>query len=381
MRILKLKGKSEETILEQVEAQYGGKAVVLNTQKEQASGLLKFFRPGKIVVTIAVKEAEDELAEAKKLEEEARQKEEQAKKAEDEKDKLFLDVLVSLKNRMESMESSIKQISEASVSREPADMELKQEEPKLLTHLKEKLSLQGVNKKVVDTLVVGITEDDGLEAVVEKLYSNIEDIFKPAVEETLEKVVFFVGATGVGKTTTIAKLTAKHVLDKGEKVVLFTSDTYRIAAVEQLKTYADILGVPIEIIYNESELPAYIEKWKDADHIFIDTAGRSHKNEEQIGDLQNLLNTSEIRKTFLVLSANTSPKDVKKIVETYEQITDAFDLIVTKLDETDEWGNVVNIAYEAQKPIAYLTDGQNVPSDICIFESEKIIKNILGEQE
>ena len=164
---------------------------------------------------------------------------------------------------------------------------------------------------------------------------------------------------GVGKTTTLAKLTAKYVLEEQKKVVLFTADTYRIAAVEQLKTYADSLGVEIEVIYNEAELPKYIEKWRDIDYILIDTAGRSHKNEEQVKELKALMQHIESKQVFLVLNANTAARDVVTIVDTYAQAEAEFDLILTKLDETDEIGNVVNIAYYANKPIMYLTYGQN----------------------
>lgn len=137
-----------------------------------------------------------------------------------------------------------------------------------------------------------------LEEMIRKIYSELEKSLREKEGKDLAQIIFFIGSTGVGKTTTLAKLTAKYVLEEHKKVVLFTADTYRIAAVEQLKTYADILGVEIEVIYNEAELPQYIEKWKHMDYILIDTAGRSHKNEEQVKELKALMKNVEKNKCF-----------------------------------------------------------------------------------
>ncbi|MEE1073660.1 MAG: GTPase, partial [Cellulosilyticum sp.] len=249
-------------------------------------------------------------------------------------------------------------------------------ENKLALCIEEKLMYLGIKKEVCDALLLQIEEEDS-ESFIRELYSALEGVLSEKEENELPQIIFFIGSTGVGKTTTLAKLTAQYVLEQQKRVVLFTSDTYRIAAVEQLKTYADILGVEIEIIYDESELPQYIEKWKHVDHILIDTAGRSHKNEEQVCELKALMENIKEKQVYLVLNANTSARDVKKIVETYEKADPNFDLIITKLDETDEIGNVVNISYYADKAIQYLTAGQNVPSDIKTFNKQEYIAELL----
>ncbi len=165
---------------------------------------------------------------------------------------------------------------------------------------------------------------------------------------------------------------------ENKKVVLLTADTYRIAAVEQLKTYSEILGVNIETIYDNDDLTKYITKWQDADHIFIDTAGRSHKNLEQLAELKELLSKYEHKQVFLVLNFNTQYTDVQNIVNIYQDIADNFALIITKLDETDGIGNLLNMSYCAKRAIAFLTTGQGVPEDIEKFESLKYIKLLLG---
>lgn len=153
-------------------------------------------------------------------------------------------------------------------------------------------------------------------------------------------VVFFIGPTGVGKTTTIAKIASKYKVDYEKKVAFITADTYRIAATEQLQVYANILDAPMSIVYSKEELNEAIEKYAEYDLVFVDTAGFSHKNEEQKEDIRNLIQgvspeyTSEV---YLVLSATTKYRDLLDIVDTYRTISE-FKLIFTKLDETSTYG-------------------------------------------
>ena len=377
MRILKLKGKTEEAILKEIEREYGNRAIVISTQKEQVSGHFKWFKSAKTVVTIAIKEAEDELeTQIQNLTSEV---------ISGDSDKAVQDsyeLLIDLKNQLGKLHQELGEIkkSSAAVEREVSIQNeniTTMKKNKFATYIQNRLIHLGVKPEVCELLLAHIETEES-EAFIRELFTALEELLIEKPKEELPQIIFFIGSTGVGKTTTIAKLTAQYVLEEQKKVVLFTSDTYRIAAVEQLKTYADILGVEIEIIYDESELPRYIEKWRHMDHILIDTAGRSHKNEEQVTELKALMKNVLDKQVFLVLNANTTAKDVKKIVETYEKTESQFDLIVTKLDETDEIGNVVNINYYAQKAISYLTDGQNVPSDIKVFDKQSYITELLG---
>ena len=194
------------------------------------------------------------------------------------------------------------------------------------------------------------------------------------------KVVLFLGPTGVGKTTTIAKVASSFSMEEKKKIALLTSDTYRIAAAEQLRTYANILEVPFRVIYTEEELVQAVEDFKEYDYIFVDTAGHSHHNEEQLSNMKSLQQALEgvaEYQSFLVLSATTKYKDMLKIVEKYNSFT-GYQLIFTKLDETNSLGNILNVKLQTDTPIAYVTSGQNVPSDIEKFNPQKTVKQILG---
>ena len=193
------------------------------------------------------------------------------------------------------------------------------------------------------------------------------------------RIVFFIGPTGVGKTTTIAKIASSVSLNEKKKVALLTTDTYRIAATDQLRTYASILGVPFRVIYEPDELVKAYEDMKDCEYIFVDSAGHSHRNEELLLKQKEFLRTATDRdpRIFLVLSATTKYKDLKKIADNYREISD-YQLIFTKLDETGEYGNLYNMKCESGATIAYVTYGQNVPDDIEAFNPQKTVKNLLG---
>lgn len=196
------------------------------------------------------------------------------------------------------------------------------------------------------------------------------------------KAVFFVGPTGVGKTTTIAKLSSRLLLEEKKKIAIITSDTYRIAAVEQIKTYANILSIPVEVIYEVKDLKNVLLKYKEYDYILVDTAGRSHKNKEQFKDLKNVYEAFADYSvmSYLVLSATTKYKDLKSITSLYSDIGN-YSLIFTKLDETDAIGNILNIKLDTGMSLAYVSYGQNVPDDIEVLNPQVIAKQVLGGGE
>ena len=193
-----------------------------------------------------------------------------------------------------------------------------------------------------------------------------------------KQIVVFMGPTGVGKTTTIAKLSSILLLDYHKQVGLITADTYRIAAVEQLRTYAEIMGLSLNVIYSGDEILPGVKRLHDThDVILVDTAGRSHNNRENLIELKNMLEYIPKSNNFLVLSVTTRQEDILKIIKTYETVTD-FDLIFTKLDEADSLGVLLNVCYLTGRKISYITCGQNVPEDIEKIQPEKIAKALLG---
>lgn len=195
------------------------------------------------------------------------------------------------------------------------------------------------------------------------------------------KFIFFIGPTGVGKTTTIAKIASKYKVEEKAKIAFLTADTYRIAAVDQLRTYANILGIPLKVIYTADELNQATEEFSDYDMVFVDTAGRSHRNKEQRDDLEQLINVipEDRREIYLVLSATTKYLDLIKITEAYSEITN-YNLIFTKLDETGSIGNILNIRLLTNAPLSYATYGQNVPDDISKVDAQSIAKQLLRGQ-
>ncbi len=197
-------------------------------------------------------------------------------------------------------------------------------------------------------------------------------------ETAAQKVCFFVGPTGVGKTTTLAKLAARLSLVDNRSVGLITADTFRIAAVEQLKTYSEILGIPLTVIYEPDEIKDAISKYKDKDYILVDTAGRSHKNEEMQADLASLIGRVGDSEIFLVISLNTGYKDIISILESYRFLGD-YKLLFTKLDEANSLGNILNVKMTSGKPLSYFTIGQSVPDDIEVADADKVAKKLLGE--
>lgn len=194
------------------------------------------------------------------------------------------------------------------------------------------------------------------------------------------KVVFFIGPTGVGKTTTIAKIASHFSVNESKKVALLTADTYRIAAADQLRTYANILEVPFRVIYTVEEVEQALEDFAAYDYILVDTAGHSHQNEtqrEQMNAFVHSVDGLAEKETFLVLSATTKFRDLISIADTYTAMTE-YKLIFTKLDETTTLGNLLNLKLHTGTTISYVTNGQNVPDDIAPFNPQKTVKLLLG---
>ena len=206
-----------------------------------------------------------------------------------------------------------------------------------------------------------------LSNVYQKMILKFGEPCSISTEGKKPKVVFFIGPTGVGKTTTIAKIASKYKVEEDKKVAFITADTYRIAATEQLHIYANILDAPMSIVYSAEELNQSIEKFMEYDLIFVDTAGFS------IDGLDEQYNFE----VFLVLSATTKYKDLLEIVDSYQKIA-KYKLIFTKLDETTSYGNLLNIRLYSGAELSYMTTGQNVPDDIEEFNSQRIVKQLLG---
>ncbi|WP_080846432.1 flagellar biosynthesis protein FlhF [Cytobacillus gottheilii] len=192
-----------------------------------------------------------------------------------------------------------------------------------------------------------------------------------------KKYVNVIGPTGVGKTTTLAKMAAECVMTHQKKIAFITADTYRIGAIEQLKTYAKILNVPLEVCYSLEEFNIAAEKFSDYDVVFIDTAGRNFRNKKYVEDLKRTIDFENDMETFLVLSLTSKQRDMEDIYRQFSLIQ-IDKLIFTKADETSSFGAMFNIIYKHQKGAAYITNGQDVPDDLIYATPEVITKTIIG---
>jgi len=194
-----------------------------------------------------------------------------------------------------------------------------------------------------------------------------------------QKVILVLGPTGVGKTTTIVKLAADFSVKQKKKVGIINTDTFRIGAQEQLQTYADILGIPLQVVYRAAELESALENMSDRDIIFVDTAGKRPGDEQHRDDLLDIVRILRPEDTLLCLAATTSFASIKETIDTYGFVDD-YRLLITKVDETKFRGTLLNISWYSQRPLAYVTTGQNVPDDIEVVNIESITKQIVRGQ-
>ncbi|MED5448379.1 MAG: flagellar biosynthesis protein FlhF [Planctomycetota bacterium] len=215
-----------------------------------------------------------------------------------------------------------------------------------------------------------------------RLVKMVEDEFEAAASIAAtpgqRRVVALIGPTGVGKTTTIAKLAANLKLRDGVRMGLVTVDTYRIAAVEQLRTYAEIIDLPMKVVTTSMEMRRALDEFSDMDLVLIDTAGRSPRDELQIGELKSLLADAKVDEVHLVLSLTAGLEFLTATVEHFSSVGTS-SLVLTKLDEAQELGVMLNLARRVGLPVSYLTTGQDVPDDIEPAETQRMARLVLGQ--
>lgn len=298
-----------------------------------------------------------------------------------------LDNLQTLLEKQLSQKESKMQVEDFK-SEEREKPEQNNERTNFLKLLYNKMIDNEVNEKYANDIIVEIDKnckpDVTMDFMLSEIYQRmILKLGKPSVMDENEegpKVIFFLGPTGVGKTTTIAKIASSFRVEHKKKVALLTADTYRIAAAEQLRTYANILEVPFRVVYTANEITSAVEDFREYDYILVDTTGHSPNNEaqcESMNDLINSVDTAAQKEVFLVLSASTKYRDLMKIADTYKGIAD-YKLIFTKLDETSTLGNIYNLKLYTGATLSYVTCGQNVPDDIEYFNPQSTVKQLLG---
>jgi len=234
-------------------------------------------------------------------------------------------------------------------------------------------------RKILDTLNT-LPVEGGSQTVKTRLGEAFGRLIRFAGTLKLRKnsprIIALVGPTGVGKTTTTAKLAAMYALNRGNKVALITMDIFRVGAVEQLKTYSRIMGIPLDVASTPKELEKAVEKHADCDLIFIDTAGRSHKDKEKLDEMKNFLDNKIPIEVYLCLSATTKDRELEEILNRFS-IFQISKVVFTKIDESESFGNMINLLMKDNLQIAYFTTGQRVPEDIEVATSAKLAEMIL----
>src|SRR5699024_8729683 len=363
MKMKKYKGPSMPEVMKEIRKELGKDAIILNTKEVKSKGFFGFMRKKKI---------EDVAA----LDPEPITKSDfQHKNSDHFKDTKSTEHIKHDKER--SYRDIHKKNQRSSTTEYPSPFDLFYLE----------LLEQEVDEEFARQLIEQTMESVGKDCEDKK---KISMQLKTAIQTLLQdiklggisyhhKIVHIVGPTGVGKTTTIAKIAAKSMLKDRKKVAFITADTYRIAAIDQLKTYAKILDVPIEVAYTLTDYENALNKFSDFDLVLVDTAGRNYRESQYVEDLQKMIQLEEDSiEIALVLSLTAKSKDLKDIYSQFKDLP-IQSLIFTKLDETSTYGTLLNIPLQDRLGISYLTMGQDVPDDLTEPSVEEISELLVSE--
>ncbi|WP_112180860.1 flagellar biosynthesis protein FlhF [Paraliobacillus zengyii] len=366
MKVKKYIAPTMPEVMKKVRKELGADAVILNSKVIYTGGFLGLFKKRNMEVVAAL----DPQPTKPKIEEQSKPFIPMSSDIPrtDDKQQVLLDEVRAMRKWMEKTTSNGEDIFPPTYQA-VVDLLLEQE-----------VDLDIAQEVVANSIENNSTEDTTYELAKKQVEEAVNK--KLAINDFggvtyHKKFVHLVGPTGVGKTTTIAKIAAKCMLVDGKKVALITTDTYRIAAIEQLKTYSKILDIPLEIAYTIEDYRNAREKFKSYDIVLVDTAGRNFRDPKYIAELGKVVDLEHDIDTYLVLSLTTKSSDLDVIYNQFENIP-IKKLIFTKKDETGTYGAILNLTLKYQIGVAYLTDGQDVPDNIEEASSEKISHLIVG---
>ncbi|MBF0705175.1 flagellar biosynthesis protein FlhF [Alkalihalobacillus hwajinpoensis] len=347
-----------------IRQELGQDAVILNTKKVKVGGIFGLFRKQRLEVLAALDEekvAKEKTEFATLLQSEKKRREATPERVEElvpKVDKQSVEAETQVLGELKSMKEIMMQMMEN--ERLPKQLKPVQ------AFLEAQEFSQAIRSGVMAELLIksksypSYTKEEAFIWMRQEFAKRIKNY--PSIGSASKKVRCFVGPTGVGKTTTIAKIAGHLLLKERQSVGLITSDTYRIAAVEQLRTYADILGIPMEVVQSPSDLEKSLERLSACDVILMDTAGRNYQQYSYITQLETLLSGQEMSIT-LMLSLTHRYSDMKLIADNFHSLG-VLEVIMTKMDETTVRGPIFNFMEDYNLPITILTTGQNVPDDL-----------------
>jgi flagellar biosynthesis protein FlhF len=394
MKIKKYIASSMPEAMKKIRGELGNEAVILHSKVIHTGGFFGLFRKRNIEVLAAIDPSLNEVPEPKKKE----------------KPPFHSTIITKENNGAESWSSVerssfpdgypkrstdniMKQLEQLNHFVQQATKEkknYKMEFPFPIKHTIEKLEKHGIDSEIQANIVNKMMERwylEGSKSLMEEVENWVKEFLIQEISpfsfgkiDISKKMVNVIGPTGVGKTTTLAKIAADIMLKQHKKVGFITTDTYRIAAIEQLKTYANILNVPLEVCYNLVDFEKAIKKLESCDVILIDTAGRNFRNKQYVEDLKTVVNFEKEMQTMLVLSITAKQLDMEEIYQQFSTIhIDQF--IFTKMDETSTYGSIINLILKYKKGVAYLTTGQNVPDDMIPGNPNEIVNRIIEVDE
>ena len=374
MKIKKYLVKDVREAMRMIKEELGDDAIILNTRKVKKGGFLGIGAKTYFEVTAVV---EDEKKEEKKRAPTPPRREDIYKLQEILMRNRYQNQAPSSTSSPSNIEEEINRIKDMISELKGMVFAGKNEIPPGIRTVANGMRRQGIDEEIVSKVVeyLRITYGD-VDPASREFKMKLAEYLTPFVkseEVDLSGKIVFVGPTGVGKTTTLAKLAAKLKLELKKRVAILTLDTYRIAAADQLKTYASIMDIPIRVAYTPQEAGMALSAMVDYDVILMDTAGRSQKNDLQMGELKLIVDSVKPDRIFLVLSMNYRLADIKDMIRKFK-VVEPTHVILTKLDETSAYGHFVNVPLHSDLPIAFVTNGQRVPEDIFVANSVELAR-------
>ncbi|WP_017471901.1 flagellar biosynthesis protein FlhF [Amphibacillus jilinensis] len=371
MKVKKYVAATMPEVMQKVRKELGSDAVILNSKVIYTGGFLGLFKKRNIEVVAAIEPEPVRRSPNHTVKSPVKHHFKIEKETKDKEQKIVLEELRSLRKWMESKSEDDQPVFSAAFE-SVRDHLLAQEVDQTITDQLLKTVYEQVNRD-------DLTYQEAKQSVESHLVSFFANYECGAI--TYEKrFVHLVGPTGVGKTTTIAKLAANSMIKDGKKVALITTDTYRIAAIEQLKTYSKILDIPLEIAYTMEDYQKARLKFQHYDVVFVDTAGRNFRDPKYVAELGQIVDLEHDIETYLVLSLTAKSNDLVSIFKQFHAIP-LKKLIFTKTDETMSYGAILNLISHYQIGIAYLTHGQDVPDDIKEAEPGMLVELLMGSHD
>jgi len=371
MKVKRFIGQNTQEAMQKISDEMGKDAVILNTRKIRQKGITGFFKKPLVEVVAAVDEHVPQNNQMLNT---------QISRLYSQKQTFSVNentpaVLKRLENQIEIINKLVNRLTHGvSVVENTSRLPVK---PAFLSYYEQLLKNEiheDIAKVIIEKAISFYEEErTEFESCLNKVLLEYLGPSQPLqLPDGQRKIVMFIGPTGVGKTTSLAKMAAIFSIQQQKKVGLITADTYRIAAVDQLKIYAEILEIPLSILYSPKEVVDALHQHRDKDVILIDTAGKSIRDRAQEKEIMELINLSNADEIYLVLSCNTSYAGCKNIIDSYNFLPD-YKLFFTKIDEASNCGTIINCRYMTGKPLSYITNGQNVPDDIEVANPEKLL--------